>query len=90
MRILAIDLGKFKSVACVYESVDREHRFETVATTPSAFHDLIVNEGPNRVVIEIGSQAGWVCDLARTLEIEIQVANTNHEAWRWKYSNGKT
>ena len=90
MRILAIDLGKFKSVACVYETNSREHRFETVATTPSAIHDLIVKESPDRIVIEIGSQAGWVCDLARTLEIQILVANTNHEAWRWKNVKRKT
>ena len=87
---MAIDLGKFKSVACVYESVDREHRFETLATTPSAIHDLVVKESPDRMVIEIGSQAGWVCDLARILEVEIQVANTNHEAWRWKHVKRKT
>jgi len=41
-------------------------------------------------VIEIGSQAGWVCDLAEALTIEIQVANTNHDAWRWKNTKRKT
>ena len=32
MKILAIDLGKFKSVACVYISASGEHTFLTIAT----------------------------------------------------------
>jgi transposase len=41
-------------------------------------------------VIEIGSAAGWVHDLAVTMGLEIQVANPNHEAWRWKNVKRKT
>ena len=33
-----------------------------------------------RLLIEVGSQAGWVKDLAEALDIEVQVANPNHEA----------
>lgn len=84
MKILALDLGKFKTVACEYEAETARHRFATVATTPQALHDLIVEREPDRVVIEICSIAGWVCDLVRTLGIEIQVANTSDEAWRWR------
>ena len=35
-------------------------------------------------MIEVCSIAGWVCDLVRTLEIEMQVANTADERWRWR------
>jgi transposase len=84
MKILALDLGKFKTVACEYEAETARHRFATVATTPQALHDLIVELEPDRVVIEICSIAGWVCDLVRTLGIEIQVANTSDEVWRWR------
>ena len=84
MKILALDLGKFKTVACAYEAETARHRFATVATTPQALHDLIVALEPDRVVIEICSIAGWVCDLVRTLGIEIQVANTSEEVWRWR------
>jgi transposase len=55
-----------------------------VVTTPQALHDLIVEVEPDRVVIEICSIAGWVCDLVRALGIEIQVANTSEEVWRWR------
>jgi len=89
-KILAIDMGKFKSVACVYDMEISEHTFKTVMTSPQTFHDLFVEQQPDRIVIEVGSQAGWVCDLAAAFEIPIQVANPNHEGWRWKTTKRKT
>jgi len=88
--ILALDLGKYKSVACLYKPEADTYEFETILTKPTVFHDLFVLHEPDRVVIEVGAQAGWVCDLAEALEIEIQVANTNHEGWRWKNTKRKT
>lgn len=90
MLILAIDLGKFKSVACAYESASGTHCFTTVPTTPQAVHDLLVARRPERVVIEIGSAAGWIQDLCEALGLPIQIANPNHEAWRWKSVKRKT
>ena len=43
MRILALDLGKYKTVACEYEAETGKHRFATMLTTPKALHDLIVD-----------------------------------------------
>jgi len=91
MKILAVDLGKFKSTACVYHTQTAQHTFQTLPTRPQTVHDLIVEHAPDRLVIEVGSQAGWVSDLAEALEVsDIQVANTNHEAWRWKNTKRKT
>ena len=89
-HILSIDLGKFKSVACRYESASGAHEFETIVTRPQAVHDLIVARQPDRVVIEIGAAAGWISDLCQALEVPIEVANPNHEAWRWKHIKRKT
>jgi hypothetical protein len=72
MRILALDLGKYKTVARRYEAETGRHRFATMLTTPKALHDLIVDRGPQRVVIEICSIAGGVGDLVRSLGIELQ------------------
>jgi|SRR6516165_8327121 transposase len=83
MRILALDLGKYKSVACDYEAENGRQRFATILTNPKALHDLIVDLEPERVVIEICSIAGWVSDLVRSLGIEIQVANPADERWQW-------
>src|SRR5256885_11238004 len=84
MRILALDLGKYKSVACDYEAETGGHGFTTIPTNPKALHDLIVDREPDRVVIEICSIAGWVSDLVRALGIEIQIANANDERWQWR------
>lgn len=84
MKILALDLSKFKSVGCVYESESGEHSYRRVNTRPAELHDLLVELAPERVVIEVSSISGWISDLVRTLEIELQVVNTNGEAWRWQ------
>lgn len=89
MKILALDLGKFKSVGCIYDTHSLQHRFETVTTSAQALHDLLVEHEPDRVVIEICTIAGWVSDLVRTLGIELQVASTSHEAWRWRHIKRK-
>ena len=46
MKIVAIDLGKSKSVACAYEqsSAGPVHRFETVPSTPEEFRDYARRE----------------------------------------------
>ncbi len=90
VRILAIDLGKFKSVACDFDSGTDDHGFLKLPTRPQDFHDLIVERSPDRVVIEVGSQAGWIQDMCQALEVPIQIANPIHDAWRWKSIKRKT
>jgi transposase len=41
-------------------------------------------------VIEIGPLAGWVSDIVRSMKIDLQVANANHDAWRWRKVKAKT
>ena len=91
MTILAIDLGKFQSVACFFQREDASHEFKRVATSPAAMADLLSQRKVDRLVIEVSHLAGWVLDLARTLGIsDVQVANANHEAWRWKNVKNKS
>jgi len=88
--ILALDLGKFKSVACRYDAATGAHAFETIATTPPAVHDLLVEAAPQLLVIEACGVCGWIADLAESLSIEVRVANVLGEAWRWKRVKRKT
>jgi transposase len=90
MKILAIDLGKFKSTACVFEAATDKHAFTTIRTVVGEVHDLLASHQPDRVVIEIGSAAGWIKDLAEAMGLTVQVANPNHDAWRWKNVKRKT
>ena len=48
MKILALDLSKYKTVACDYEAETAAHSFATVATTAKGLHDLIVDREPDR------------------------------------------
>jgi len=90
MSMLAIDLGKFNSVACRYDPASGNHAFETIATHPSAVHDLLIEAAPQLLVIEACGVCGWVHDLAESLSIEVRVANTLGEAWKWKRVKRKT
>jgi transposase len=84
MKIVAMDLGKNKTVVCIYDQKSGKHKYQTIRTCPQRIHDQIVEQEPERVVFEICSSAGWVYDIADGLGIEIQAANTNGQAWRWK------
>jgi transposase len=84
MKIVAMDMGKSKTVVCYFETGKGSHRYLTIPTQPQSVHDAIIAEMVDRVVIEIGAAAGWVYDVCKMIGIEIQVANTNHEGWRWK------
>lgn len=55
--ILAIDLGKYKSVVCVFDAGNGEFRFTTFETTRSELCKLISKEQPAVVIIE---SAGWL------------------------------
>jgi len=84
MNILAMDLGKSNTVFCNYDSETGKHKYGKVKTVPQQIHDMFTQYSPDRVVFEIGAAAGWVHDIVTALSIEAQVANTNHQAWRWK------
>lgn len=90
MRILAIDLGKFKSVYIDYFTSGGPRQFGTVDTHAVEIGKLLGRLRPDRVVIEVCPSAGWVCDLAKSLGIPIQVANGNDERWQWKRVKNKT
>jgi transposase len=94
-RILALDLGKFNSVLCVYDPATHAHRFVNVQTTPQTIHDLLIahqTDDPSAtlLIIETCDVAGWVHDIAIALGINVAVANPAHEAWRWTRVKRKT
>ena len=88
MKILALDLGKFKTVACIY--VEGDYRFASVVTHRNEFTRLIQTEQPDVVVFETCTAAGWLADLCEELGVGFFVANPNGEAWRWSKIKRKT
>jgi len=88
--ILAIDLGKYKSVACVHDPDTGEFRFTTFETTRDELQRLIRRDQPGVVIIEACLLAGWVHDLCVELGVRCLVANTACEAWKFKHLKRKT
>src|SRR6266508_2008974 len=90
MKILAIDLGKYKSVACNYVTATGTARFATVVTHVVELDRLLRRESPDLVVIEACSIAGWVYDLCCRRDRKCQGAHPSSEGWKWKNVNRKT
>jgi transposase len=89
--ILAIDLGKYKCVACVYDKVTAAAEYRTVTTSRAEVEKLIRATRPVVVVvIEACTLAGWTHDLCTELGIPVRVANTAAEAWKYKHTRRKT
>jgi hypothetical protein len=82
--ILAIDLGKFKSVACVYRRRGGgTPAFHTLASTRAALTGLLDAVAPAVVVIAACALAGWVHDLCADLRLACKVANTAASPHVW-------
>ncbi len=66
--ILAIDLGKFNSVLCHFDTETREATFRTVKTTPAILRAELLRQPVVSVVIEACSPAGceWSCRRVRS------------------------
>ncbi len=88
--ILAIDLGRYKSVACVYHRSTREHTFCTIDTRPAEFTKLLARHPQALVVIEACANAGWVHDHAVAAGHTVKVANTAAESWKFQHLKRKT
>jgi transposase len=88
--ILAIDLGKYKSVACAYAGDPAAERFESLTTDRASLRRLFAKYRLAVVVIEACALAGWVHDLCAEMGLPCRVANTAAEAWKFKHTKRKT
>jgi len=94
-KIIALDLGKFKTVACVMNVADRSHVFETIEMSPAAVHELLARHATDPaeqtlVVFETCDCCGWVYDLCVALGLSAKVVAANSEAWQWRRVKRKT
>jgi transposase len=88
--ILGLDLGKFKSVACAYDTETNAARYTTIHTDPADLRKLLEAERPGLVVFETCTVAGWVADTCAELGCAYAVANPMGEAWSWRKVRRKT
>jgi transposase len=88
--ILALDLGKYKTVACAYAGDPAAARFESLITSRDRLRQLFTKHRPAVVVVEACALSGWVADLCQELGLACRVANTASEAWKFKHTKRKT
>jgi transposase len=90
MKILALDLGKSKSVCCLLDTDSGEVQYQTITTTAAAIDRRIHRSGAEHLVLEVCTLAGWVHDVGVSAGVKVHVANPNHEGWRWRNVKRKT
>src|SRR5215510_13644020 len=88
--ILALDLGKYKTVACASTGSPDSARLESVVTDRDRLRQLFAKYRPAVVVCEACALSGWVADLCQELGLACRVANTANEAWKFKHAKRKT
>ena len=71
MKILAIDLGKFKSVACLFDTETNQAESETIAMQQVILEDLLQRKQPQKVVIETCTNSNWVDDICQEHGYEV-------------------
>jgi transposase len=90
MYILAMDLGKSKTVSCVFDTKDASHSFVTAPTTPERIRELLLRTKPDRVVFEVCTDAGWIADICRELGVEFQAVNPSTLVHAMHHRRAKT
>jgi transposase len=90
MKILALDIGKFKTMCCIYDSKTRKYSFENLATERNFLEAVFRNKKCDLVVMEACGPSGWINDLAIGAGHETLVCSTNEDAWRWMNVKRKT
>ncbi len=90
MNIIAIDLGKFNSMVCFFDSATNEYRFQLIKTERGYLRTLLSKGPSDLVVMEACSCSGWVSDLCKELGLKSLVCSTHEEAWRWRNVKRKT
>jgi transposase len=90
MIILAIDLGKYNSMCCFFDTETQKHTFLNAATTRGYLKSVLKNHTFDLVVMEACGPSGWISDLCEELGHRTLVCSTNEDAWRWKNVKRKT
>ena len=95
--ILSMDLGKFNTVCCLYDTRTGKHRFETIETRRSHVNSMLSDScgpfgeiAPDLIVMEACGPSGWIHHVCRSKGLETIVCSTNDEAWSWKNTKRKT
>ena len=90
MLILALDLGKFNTMCCFFDSETRKHEFIVAETQREFLTKIFKLKQVDVVVMEACGPSGWICDLCGELGLKTFVCSTNEDAWKWANVKRKT
>ena len=90
MKIFALDLGKFNTMCCFFDTKTRQHTFLNATTNRHYLETVFKKHKIDLLVMEACGPSGWIYDLAQSLGLEILVCSTNEEAWKWSNVKRKT
>jgi hypothetical protein len=77
--ILALELSKFKSVACLYDPATAQAHFDNLTTCRAELLRLFQRRCPGVVAIEASTLAAWAHDLCQEHGARYKVADTADE-----------
>ena len=90
MLILALDLGKFKTMCCFFDTNTRKAEFQVAATERDYLAKVFKSRKVDLVVMEACGPSGWINDLAASQGLRTLVCSTNEDAWKWSNVKRKT
>ena len=90
MMILALDLGKFNTMCCFFDTNSRDYEFLNAATQRDYLAAVFQSRQIDLVVMEACGPSGWIHDLAQSLGLKTLICSTNEEAWKWSNVKRKT
>ena len=82
MKILALDLGKFNTMCCFFDTNTRKHEFLNAATDRIYLATIFKKHNLDLVVMEACGPSGWINDLAISFGLKTLVCSTNEDACR--------
>jgi len=89
MNILALDLGKFNTMCCFFDTATRKHRFLTAATDSAYLTTVFKNEKIDLVVVEACGPSGWINDLAQSLGLKTFVCSNHPRLVRQSWNHDR-
>ena len=90
MKILALDLGKFNTMCCYFDTITRKYEFINASTDRNYLTTVFKKYPADLVVMEACGPSGWINDLAVSLGLKTLVCSTNEDAWKWSNVKRKT
>ena len=76
LEILALDLGKFNTMCCFFDTKTRKYSFLNAPTERNYLNTLFKNHKVDCVVMEACGPSGWINDLAISHGLKTLVCST--------------